>query len=140
MATIEKFEDIDAWKKARKLTQSIYRISGSGRFAKDFGLRDQMRRASVSIMSNIAEGFGRGGNKELIQFLSIAKGSALEIQSQLYVALDVGYLSKEQFRELYVKTDETVRLIAGFLKYLKQSTIKGQKYKRLQTRNPKPQT
>ena len=83
MATINKFEDIEAWQVARKLTHQIYIASNTGQFARDFGLRDQIRRASVSIMSNIAEGFGRGGNKEFVQFLCIAKGSVLEVQSQL---------------------------------------------------------
>ncbi|MEA2084022.1 MAG: four helix bundle protein [Thermodesulfobacteriota bacterium] len=89
MAKIGKFEDIEAWKKARELTKEIYVISNEGPFARDFGLRDQVRRAAVSVMSNIAEGFDRGGNRELIQFLYIAKGSAAEVQAQLYVALDV---------------------------------------------------
>jgi four helix bundle protein len=95
MASIEKFEDIEAWQKARELTREIYRVTNQGAFAKDFGLRDQIRRASVSIMSNIAEGFGRGGNREFIQFLSMAKGSVSEVQAQLYVAVDVGYITKD---------------------------------------------
>ncbi len=86
MATIKHFEDIDAWKKARKLTAAVYAHSNTGRFSKDFGLREQMRKAAVSIMSNIAEGFERGGRSEFIQFLAIAKGSAGEVEAQLYVA------------------------------------------------------
>lgn len=100
MSAFQRFEEIEAWQKARELTKVIYAVSNDGQFARDFGLRDQMRRASVSIMSNIAEGFGRGGNKEFIQFLSIAKGSASEVQAQLYVALDAKHISEEQFKSL----------------------------------------
>ena len=129
MASIEKFEDIEAWQKARELTREIYRISNQGSFARDFGLRDQIRRAAVSIMSNIAEGFGRGGNKEFIQFLSIAKGSASEVQAQLYVALDAEYITKEQFQKIYSRTEETSRMIGGLLRYLRNNDFKGAKYK-----------
>lgn len=88
MATIEKFEDIEAWKKARELTRDVYTASKQAAFAKDFGLKDQIRRAAVSIMSNIAEGFERGGDKEFAQFIALAKGSSAEVRAQLYVALD----------------------------------------------------
>lgn len=129
MASIRKFEDIEAWQKARELTKAIYAASNDGVFAWDFGLRDQIRRATVSIMSNIAEGLGRSGNKEFIQFLSIAMGSASEVQSQLYVALDAGYLNQTHFKDLYKKTDMTVRLIGGLLGFLKNNDFKGPKYK-----------
>ncbi len=129
MASIARFEDIAAWQKARELTRQVYRVTKSGEFGKDFGLRDQIRRASVSIMSNIAEGFGRGGDKEFAQFLSTAKGSASEVQAQLYVALDAGYIDTTAFSRLYALADETGRLIGGFMKYLQQSTLKGSKYK-----------
>jgi four helix bundle protein len=129
MTTIERFEDINAWQKARVLTKNIYFCSGSGDFAKDYGLRDQIRRASVSIMSNIAEGFERGGSAEFSQFLSIAKGSAGEVEAQLYVALDQGYINKEQFDSLIELALSTKKLIAGFMTYLKNSKIKGLKYK-----------
>ncbi len=92
MGTITRFEEIEAWQKARQLSAAIYKTTNAGIFSRDFGLRDQIRRAAVSVMSNIAEGFDRGGNKEFIQFLYIAKGSAAEIQAQLYVALDAGYM------------------------------------------------
>ena len=128
MARIERFEDIEAWAKARELTREVYRVTSGGAFARDFGLRDQIRRASVSIMSNIAEGFGRGGNKEFIQFLSIAKGSTTEVQSQLYVALDAGYLSEEQFKNLYDLACSTGNLIGGFIRYLTKSAAKGVKF------------
>ncbi len=115
MATgrIEKFEDLIAWQKARELTKSIYKVTKIGDFLKDFGLRDQIRRASVSIMSNIAEGFERGGRSEFHQFLVIAKGSCAELRSQLYVALDVEYLNVDTFQSLDGLARETSRLIGG---------------------------
>lgn len=124
---ISRFEDIEGWKKARLLTQQIYQVSASGMFSRDFGLRDQMRRASVSIMSNIAEGFERDGNKEFAQFLSIAKGSLGEVKSQFYVALDAGFIDQAQFTNLYGQADETGKLIAGFRRYLQQSELRGKK-------------
>ena len=128
MASIEKFEDIEAWQKARELTREIYRVTNRGAFAKDFGLRDQIRRAAVSVMSNIAEGFGRGGNREFIQFLSMAKGSVSEVQAQLYVAVDAGYLTKDQFQRLYSISQSTGNLIGGFIRYLTKSADKGVKF------------
>lgn len=127
MAKIEKFEDIEAWQKARELSKAIYAVTGDGAFARDFGLRDQIRRAAVSVMSNIAEGFDRSGNRELIQFLFIAKGSAAEVQAQLYVALDAGYLNLEQFQQLYALAGDTSRLIVGFIRYLKSRETTGGK-------------
>ena len=129
MATIKRFEDIEAWKKARELTREVYRNSKVGPFSKDFGLRDQIRRAAVSVMSNIAEGFERGGNKEFMQFLAIAKGSVGEIESQLYVALDENYIDENEFVSLKRLTGSTKRLIGGLLGYLRQSGMKGVKYK-----------
>ncbi len=119
MAKIERFEDIDAWKKARVLTNRVYSLTNTGGFAKDFGLRDQIRRACVSIMSNIAEGYERGsGDKEFARFLSIAKGSAGEVRAQLYVALDVGYVSQAEFEELTQLAMEISRLLSRFMQYL----------------------
>ncbi|HRS75173.1 MAG TPA: four helix bundle protein [Anaerolineaceae bacterium] len=129
MSAFQRFEDIEAWQKARELTKAIYALSNDGQFSRDFGLREQVRRASVSIMSNIAEGFGRCGNKEFIQFLSTAKGSASEVQAQLYVALDAGYINQDQFQKLYSETEATARMIAGLLRYLQNSDFKGAKYK-----------
>lgn len=103
MAKIEKFEDIEAWKKACELAKEIYAISNEGPLARDFGLRDQIRRAAVSVMSNIAEGFERGGDVEFRRFLPIAKRSAGEVQAQLYVALDAGLIDQAQFDSLYKK-------------------------------------
>lgn len=119
MGTIQRFGDIEAWKKARELSRAIYAMTGDGAFARDFGLRDQIRRAAVSVMSNIAEGFDRGGNREFIQFLYIAKGSAAEVQAQLYVAFDAGYLKQEHFQQSYELAGDTSRLIGGFIRYLK---------------------
>ena len=110
---VERFEDLIAWQKARELTVRIYRITGQGNFAKDYGLKDQIRRASVSSMSNIAEGFERHRLTEFHQFLSVAKGSCAEVRSQLYVAFDVGYLSDEQFAKLKSQTEELGRIISG---------------------------
>jgi four helix bundle protein len=110
---IEKFEDLIAWQKARVLTKEIYQITRVGEFGRDFGLSGQIQKASVSIMSNIAEGFERGGRGEFHQFLSIAKGSAAEVRSQLYVALDVGYLEKHDFQNFMKKAEEVGRIVGG---------------------------
>ena len=110
---IERFEDLIAWQKARILTKEIYEITRTGEFAKDFGLSGQIQRATVSIMSNIAEGFERGGRGEFHQFLSNAKGSAAEVRSQLYVALDIGYLDKRDFKIIMKKAEEVGRIIGG---------------------------
>ncbi|MDX1946377.1 MAG: four helix bundle protein [Pirellulaceae bacterium] len=130
MAKIERFEDIEAWKRARELTRKIYACTKLREFSRDFGLKDQIRRASVSTMSNVGEGFERGGNQEFQQFLAIAKGSNGEVRSQLYVALDQGYISQERFNELYADAMSISRLIAGFIRYLQQSELRGSKFKR----------
>jgi four helix bundle protein len=113
VARIHQFEDIIAWQKARALTKSIYEITRSGSFSKDYELKTQIRRAAVSIMSNIAEGYERGGPKEFRQFLSIAKASCAELRSQLYVAADVGYLKDSQFQNLLSQSEEVDRIIGG---------------------------
>lgn len=128
MAKIEKFEDILAWQKARELTQFVYRASRKGEFAKDFALRDQIRRAVISITSNIAEVFERGGTREFVQFLGHAKGSCGEVRSQLYIALDEAYLSQPDWEELHNRCLEISRLLDGFAKYLRQTEIKGRKF------------
>jgi|ERR687884_1974941 four helix bundle protein len=129
MSKIERFEDLDSWKTARVLTRLIYQVTSAGEFGRDFALRDQFRRASVSILSNIAEGFERTSNKEFLQFLAIAKGSCGEVRSQLYVALDQQYISSEQFRALSDKAIEVSRLVSGLIKYLRQSELRGSKYR-----------
>ena len=119
MPTIDRFEDILSWRKAREVTILIYRITGSGKFERDFGLRDQIRRSAVSIMANIAAGFGRRSDKEFANFLNIAHGSVAETQSHLYVALDLDYLDQPQFDGLYAALDESSRMIMGFCKRLR---------------------
>ncbi|MGH9915830.1 MAG: four helix bundle protein [Pyrinomonadaceae bacterium] len=110
---VERFEDLIAWQKARLLTRKIYVVTEQGQFAKDFGLRDQIRRAAVSIMSNLAEGFERGRSTEFHQFLSIAKGSCAELRAQLYVALDAGHINEDKFNELMIDGMEVGRIIGG---------------------------
>jgi four helix bundle protein len=113
MSRIEWFEDLIAWQKARELTRAIYRITRQGNLAKDFGLSGQMQRASVSIVSNISEGFERGSRGEFHQFLSTAKASCAEVRSTLYVALDVGYLSQSDFDQLMAGAEEVARITGG---------------------------
>jgi four helix bundle protein len=129
MMKIKTFEDIESWKKARALTNEIYKVTAAGTFARDFGLKDQIRRASVSILSNIAEGFERGGDKEFSQFLAIAKGSCGEVRAQLYIALDQKYLPQELFDRLSKSTIEVGQLLSGFMRYLKGSALRGNRYR-----------
>lgn len=118
MPTIKSFEDIQAWQKARELSSEIYKLCKQGELANDYGLKDQIRRSVVSVQSNIAEGFGREGNKEFIYFLRVAKASSCEFQSQLYNLLDAEYIEQTTFTELYRKSKDTERLIGGFINYL----------------------
>lgn len=129
MAKIEKFEDIIVWQRSRELIKEIYLISSKGKFEKDFSLRDQLRRAAVSISLNVVEGFERGGDREFSQFLYIAKGSAGEVRALFYTALDLQYISEEEFKKLFEKVNEISQLLSGLIKYLKQSEFKGIKYK-----------
>jgi four helix bundle protein len=130
MSKIEKIEDLIVWQKAKNLSIEIYSVSNVGVFSKDFGLRDQIRRSAVSVPSNIAEGFGRGGNKEFLQFLSIAKGSLYELKTQLIIANEIGYIELELFNNLSNTIDEIGKLITGFMNYLSSSELKGIKFKR----------
>jgi len=123
MAVIERFEEIEAWREARNLTQQIYHVTRRGAFNRDLGLRDQIRRATVSIMANIAEGFDGGSNREFIRYLGYALRSATEIQSHLYVALDQGYIDEERFRALYQLATNVKNLIHGFLRYLRSRIV-----------------
>ncbi len=127
MATFRSFEDLKVWQTARKLTFEIYKASSLGPFSKDFGLHDQIRRSSVSVMSNIAEGFERDGTREFVQFLAIAKGSVGEVRSQLYVAEDQGYLNKETLDSLFGLAIQTSRMIRGLMNYLRKTQIEGAK-------------
>jgi len=117
------------WQFARVLTQQIYNVTRHGSFSKDYGLRDQIRRASVSIMANIAEGFERGGRKEFLQFLSMAKGSNGELKSHLYVDLDQNYIAQNEFDNLLQETEKIGGKIGGLINYLRKTDIRGSKYK-----------
>ena len=128
MATIKRFEDVEAWKRGRELTAALYRATNTRLFERDYALRNQMRRAAVSILSNVAEGFDRNGVGELRQFLAQAKGSTTKLQAQLYVALDVGYLDQQTFDDLHRQTRDDQNLLGGFLRYLSTSTLRGSKY------------
>ena len=144
MATFRKFEEIKAWENARQLTVAVYSAARQGEFARDFGLRDQIQRAVVSIGSNIAEGFERNGNKEFIKFLYYAKGSAGEVQSQLYVAKDLGYIDATSFNELYGAAGRIAEMIGALIKSMRASEYHGTRYSppppKPATRNPKPAT
>lgn len=121
MAKFNSFEEIIAWQKARELNTELYLITGQGNFSKDYGLRDQIRRASISITSNIAEGFERETTKEFIRFLYIAKASSGEFRSQLYLATDLKYISNDEYERLNLKVNEISKLISGLIKYLKST-------------------
>ncbi|MGN6399111.1 MAG: four helix bundle protein [Flavisolibacter sp.] len=129
MATIKRFEDIDAWQKARALCNRINKIVLQTSLSTDYRLKDQINGSSGSIMDNIAEGFGRGGNAEFIQFLEIAHGSACECQSQLYRIADRNYIEQTLFEELYKLAEEIKGKILAFIIYLKSCGIKGPRFK-----------
>jgi len=129
MGKIDCFEEIIAWQKARELCKEIYTITSSINFSRDYSLRDQIRRASVSVSSNIAEGFERQGKIEFIRFLTIAKASCGEVRSQLYLAFDLKYLSEEEFNKLKNQCIETSKTIGGLISYLKSFVKKVQEFK-----------
>jgi four helix bundle protein len=129
MATIKKFEDLHVWQKARMLCQQVFKIIQEDNFSKDYKLKDQINGSSGSIMDNIAEGFGRQGNNEFIQFLTIANGSCMEVKSQLYRAFDKGYIDETTFTELKNCTEEITKMIHAFITYLGKSDFKGLKFK-----------
>jgi len=118
---IDRFEDIEGWKQARILAKMVYGVARTSRFARDFGLKDQIQRACVSVMLNIAEGFDGGSNTEFAKFLRYAQRSCSEVQSALYVALDQEYLSESEFVQLYKQAQVTRAIIGGFIKYLVKS-------------------
>ncbi len=113
MATFRRFQELFAWQKARKLTNQVYLLTHAKGFSKDYGLKSQIQRAAVSTMSNIAEGYARGTPNQFKQYLDISRGSAAEVQSLVYVALDQEYLDQQQFEELFSLTDEVISLVAG---------------------------
>jgi four helix bundle protein len=125
---IQNFEDLEIWKESRRLTKTIYQLTRNSRFAKDFSLRDQIRRAVISIMSNISEGFERGGNQEFIQFLYVAKGSCGEVRSQLYVALDQEYVDQKIADNLLAVLKRLSIMIKHLIDHLKGSGMRGPKY------------
>ena len=127
MATVRQFEDLLCWQRARELTQEVYRALGK---INDYGFKDQIQRASVSVMSNIAEGFESGTKQEFLNYLYIAKGSAGEVRAQLYAALDIGYLNLETFKLLNSLVLECSRLIANFTNGLKSSQFSGLQHKK----------
>jgi four helix bundle protein len=129
MSKVERFEDLKVWQVARELCKEIHKLTLKDSFSKDFKLIGQIKGASGSIMDNIAEGFERDGNKEFSQFLSISKGSCGEVRSQLYRAIDNEYISKEEFETAYEKSLEVSKMLKGFIVYLKESELKGNKYK-----------
>jgi four helix bundle protein len=123
LGTFKSFENIQAWQKARQVTILIYEMTAAGNFARDFGLRDQIRRASVSIMANIAEGFGRHSDKEFANFLNMAHGSVSEVQSHLYVALDLNYIEQASFKKLYDLLTEISRMTLVLAQRLRASNL-----------------
>ncbi len=129
MATITKFEDLKVWQKARELCRHIFELIEESGLGKDYKLKEQINGSSGSVMDNIAEGFGRQGNNEFINFLTISNGSAMEVKSQLYRALDRKYLTQIKFHELSLLIDEISKMLFGLIVYLGKSDLKGQKFK-----------
>jgi four helix bundle protein len=129
MPTIDKFEDLKVWQKARTLCQEVFALTQQDKFSKDYKLKDQINGSSGSVMDNIAEGFGRQGNIEFINFLTIAHGSALEVKSQLYRALDRNYLSQSRFNALATLIDEIGKMNPSLITYLNKNDFRGQKFK-----------
>lgn len=130
MANFEKFEDLEIWQLSKTLANQIYDATTLGKFSQDYVLRDQVRRAAVSIFSNIAEGFERSGNKEFIQFLYIAKASCGEVRAQMTFAKDRDYISQTEFESLFKNLISLSNQISGFIKYLRRSEIKGSKFRK----------
>ena len=122
MAAFKKIEEIQAWQKAHGVTKMVYELTATGDIGRDFGLRDQLRRACVSVMANIAEGFGRRSDKEFARYLDIAQGSACEAQSHPYVTLDLGYVRRDRFDELYTALDDLGRMIYALVQHLRRDT------------------
>jgi four helix bundle protein len=129
MAAMRNFEDMEVWQKARTFCKHIYNVTNYAGFSHDYRFRDQIRASAGSVMDNIAEGFERSGNKEFVQFLYIAKGSCGESRSQLYRALDCGYMLNDEHDLLQQEATELSQNISNFIKYLKNSEMKGSKYK-----------
>ncbi len=137
---IKNFWDLEIWKMGEEIVKEIYKITSTKRFLKDFTLRDQIKGSTISIVSNIAEGFGRKGNKEFINFLYIANGSLCELQAQLLVAKDLNYIERETFVSLFERLNLLQKRMGALIKYLRTSTFRGEKYKnsKPRTKNPEP--
>lgn len=123
---IIRFEDLQIWKLSLQITREIYDITSKKDFSKDFGLRDQIRRAIISVSSNIVEGFEKNNNNEFIRFLGMAKGSVGEVRNQLYIALTIKYIAQEEFDHLHLRVDQLSKQIGGFIKYLQDKRKDGQ--------------
>ena len=128
MATVKRFYELDVWKKARILNVELNKLLLEKINKRDFILMDQMRRASISVMANMAEGFGRKGNREFFQFLAISHGSLTELQSHLYIALDLNYFNPSDFEKINLQIEEVFRMLNGLMDYLSKSGFKGIKY------------
>lgn len=131
MSTVKRFDELEIWKLARELCANIFEITQKGNFVNDFRFKDQIKSASGSVMDNIAEGFGRGGNKEFVNFLSIANGSCTEVYSQLYRAFDWNYISEDEFKNCTNKTESIISKIGSLMSYLKNSEMKGHKFHKI---------
>lgn len=118
---IHRFEDLECWQEARRFANTVYALTSNGSFKSDYALRDQVRRASISVMANIAEGFGRNSDKEFLRFLDISRGSLFETTSHLYLALDQGYLQKQEFDATFAKSEEIAKKINALIRYLSNS-------------------
>jgi four helix bundle protein len=129
MASVKRFEDLEVWQLSRQVCSEVYSLTSRGDFSRDYSLKDQIRRAAGSVMDNIAEGFDRGGNKEFKLFLSYSKGSADEVKSQLYRALDNGYINQEAFENLYSQLENIGGKLTNLIKYLSATQYRGTKYK-----------
>jgi four helix bundle protein len=129
MATIKRFEDLEIWQIARRLCKEVFNLTNKGPFLKDFKFRDQIRSSSDSVMDNITEGFERSSRLVFVNFLSIAKGSAGETRSQLFRSIDAEYCTESEANELIKEYEQLAQQIAGFISYLNQSNLKGQKFK-----------
>ena len=121
MTNIKNFEELISWQKSRELAGYVYKLTRQEKFPRDFGLRDQIQRAASSVMHNIAEGFESGSDPEFVRFLKMARRSAGEVQSQLYLALDIGYITEDERRKAYILATEVKRLINGMMTYLRKT-------------------